>query len=134
MDSNTSTFMQQYADRAEKLRQNRAHPPACTCTGPSVSTLKTGDVCEVLFLGRDGDAHHVLWVCWNGHVNLTALGTGQGPTFLDGKPEIKFRLETFGRGNGYVGVRATQDLEWVRKLEARIKRAWREDSVGYVDY
>ena len=134
MSDATSTFMQEYEARSERLRQNRVNPPACTCTGPTVSSLKTGDVCEVISQGRDGDANHVLWVCWNGHVNLTALGTGQGPTYLDGKPELKFRLETFARGNGYVGIRATRDLEWVRRLEAWIKRAWREESVGYLDY
>ena len=116
------------------LQQQRSSPPPCTCTGPHVDTARTADICDVLSQGHDHDAHHVLWVCWGGHIHLTPLARGQGPTALDERPELKFRLETFRQGDGYVGMKACRNLEWVRQLGAGLKRAWREDSVGHLKW
>ena len=131
---NTNDFMRKYEERTEALKQKRLNPPPCTCSGPHASSATTADICAVLGRGRDHEAHHVLWVCWNGHINLTKLERSTPPTSLDDKPEFKFRLETFCRWNGYVGEKASRDLDWVRRLKSWIHRAWTDGATGYLDY
>lgn len=122
-----------YTDRVNALKAKRANPPSCTCSGPNVRELTKQDICNLISPCNDGKAHHVVWVCWNGHVNITALARGQGPTSVDDKPEMKFRLETFCQGNGYMGSKAAADDSWVLQLRDWICRAWEDDATGYLD-
>lgn len=107
----------------------------CTCNSvlilPDVSVR---DITDLVEKKDDASGHHVLWVCVYGHVNLTRLDPGDGPTSINDEPDYKFRLETFGIGNGYVGHRAALDEPWMKRLHAWIQRAWAEDAVGYVDF
>lgn len=49
---------------------------------------------------------------------------------LDG---VRFKLETFVRGNDYVGPRAASDARHVSVLYEKITRAWHEGLRGHVD-
>jgi len=50
---------------------------------------------------------------------------------LDG---VKFRLETYDAGNGYVGGAAAEDGKWVKDVYETLRDAWLNDRRGYVDY
>lgn len=42
----------------------------------------------------------------------------------DGTDDLAFRFETWDAGNGYVGVAASQDEKWVRKIYEALKKNW----------
>lgn len=48
--------------------------------------------------------------------------------------DIKFRLETFGARNGYVGPKAASDEKYIDSEFANLTRAWRTGFRGYLDH
>lgn len=74
----------------------------------------------------DTAGHHVLWVATNGEVAITPLPRTWPPVEIQpGTPaDMRLRYETFLAGNGYVGLEAAQDEEWVDKLFDRLLEEW----------
>ena len=54
-----------------------------------------------------------------GHKNLT---------------NVLFRLETLDAGNGYVGLQASKDQEWVGRIFAALDRHWPTPASSYIDF
>jgi hypothetical protein len=46
---------------------------------------------------------------------------------------VKFQMETFGAGNGYVGEGAANDDEWVREVHETLREGWYGDRRGLAD-
>jgi hypothetical protein len=46
--------------------------------------------------------------------------------------DLKFRLDTFQRGAGYVGPAASKDAVWINRLFVAIDRLWNNDTKGLV--
>jgi len=90
-----------------------------------------------LIASRDDDAaNHVMWVDHAGQVYLVPLDDSTTPsqyaTHL--KQDMRFRFETFERGNDYVGEAASQDEEHVDSLFDHLLESWQKGKTGYVDY
>lgn len=58
------------------------------------------------------------------------LSRNVGNQNLDG---IKFRLETNGAYNGYVGTEASQNDDWVNTIFNVIKKNWPDPMSPYID-
>jgi hypothetical protein len=82
----------------------------------------------------DNAADHVLWVGHDGQVHLDALSRGVTANSFAAlnEPDIKFRLDTFQRGEGYVGSAASKDQIWVNRLFVALDRLWTNDTNGLV--
>jgi len=96
----------------------------------------TADLADVLMRCNDNSGHHILWVDFNGNVhvsqvpeNLTPLGWAES---MSGK--VKFRYETFIRGNEYVGAKAANDQSYLEELLKNLERDWANNAIGYIDY
>lgn len=86
----------------------------------------------------DRAGHHVVWVSKAGDVQISMVLEDQSPVeFESARPEMQLRLETFQRGNEYVGPDAAVDEEWISELFENLKNAWREtkgkQEVAYID-
>jgi len=46
---------------------------------------------------------------------------------------LQFRLETFQAGNGYVGIQASEDEQWIEQVFRTLERNWSSKRSGYVD-
>lgn len=46
---------------------------------------------------------------------------------------IRFRLETFDAGNGYVGKEAAEDDRYIDRMYGDLKKCWSNGSRDYVD-
>jgi hypothetical protein len=77
----------------------------------------------------------MLWLDFQGSVHLTALPPDLTPVgFAEiNSYTVKFRLETFTRGNGYVGTTAAKDKQWIGRLFTVLDNAWKLDEKGYSD-
>jgi hypothetical protein len=84
----------------------------------------------------DASASHILWVTKSGEVHLDPLPAGLTPVGFERlhEKELKFRWETFYRGNDYVGQNAARDEAWVAKLLAELGHLWNSDFRGYSDH
>jgi hypothetical protein len=82
----------------------------------------------------DSVADHVLWVDHNGQVHLDPLDRGVTANSFAvlNEAEMKFRLDTFQRGEGYVGPEASKDAIWINRLFVAIERLWANDTKGLV--
>jgi hypothetical protein len=81
----------------------------------------------------DDDAgHHIIWVARNGEVHIDRLPeqmtSAQFAT--KNKEVIKFRLETCDRGNGYTGLSAADDKQWVEMLFNGLISNWDNGATG----
>lgn len=83
----------------------------------------------------DTAAHHVAWVGYDGTVHIDPVPEDLTPVgFAERKKSvIKFRLETFERGNGYVGPAAAQDDIWLDRLFTALQEFWTKHAEGYQD-
>ena len=83
----------------------------------------------------DTAAHHIAWVGHDGAVHIDPLPEDLTPVgFAErNKTAIKFRLETYDCGNGYVGPVAAQDDKWVDRLFVALQNLWTKDAEGYQD-
>jgi len=82
----------------------------------------------------DNAADHVLWVSHDGQVHLDPLERGRSAnSFAElNASEIKFRLDAFQRGDGYVGPAASKDAIWINRLFVAIDRLWANETTGLV--
>lgn len=48
--------------------------------------------------------------------------------------ELCFRLETWDRGNGYVGLSASQDEEWVKRIYTCLAKNWPTPKSSHIDF
>ena len=93
---------------------------------------KMTELQQLLMKQDDKSAHHIVWVDFQGEVHITALSSDETPAMFETQNKnIKFRLETCVRGNGYVGPAAAKDLHWVEQLFEDLNDLWREDFKGY---
>jgi hypothetical protein len=76
--------------------------------------------------------HHVLWAAKDGEVRVTPLGD-QTPAAFGERPDLQFRYETYGAGNGYVGPAVAADEKQVKKLFDELARDWRDGRQDYLD-
>lgn len=83
----------------------------------------------------DDEGAHILWVDRQGEVHITLLDEEATPAAWAGSmgDRIRFRYETYGAGNGYVGPDAAQDDSYVALLFRHLVEDWQEGAVGYVD-
>jgi hypothetical protein len=94
-----------------------------------VANLSESKIAAMIALRNDNQCSHSLWVDHEGEVHLDPFTRD----FSIHNPAIKFRLETFNQGNGYVGFAASQDPAWVKRLFVALKENWEEGETGYVD-
>jgi hypothetical protein len=82
----------------------------------------------------DNVGDHLLWVSQDGRVYLEPLARGMSAAQFEelNAPELKFRLDVFRRGEGYVGLGAAKDQIWVNRLFLAIDRLWAADTTGFV--
>lgn len=82
----------------------------------------------------DNAADHVLWVGHDGQVHLDALPQGVSANSFAAlnEADIKFRLDAFQRGDGYVGRASSKDQIWINRLFVAIDRLWADDTSGLV--
>ncbi len=85
---------------------------------------------------NDDAGHHLLWVDNNGDVNITQLPKDLSPAGFETAhaANIRFRLESFQKGNKYVGPSAAEDDKWVKKLFSKINELWQEGFQGYNEF
>jgi hypothetical protein len=92
---------------------------------------------ELLARVDDTSDSHVLWVGQTGEVHLDPVRStkqlSEGQPIWFG-PEARFRWETFGQGNNYVGKSAASDSAWVHRLYKEIIFLWESGFTGYSDY
>lgn len=83
----------------------------------------------------DQAADHVLWVDHVGTVYIVPMQSGMTPAMYSThlKDELRFRFETFQRGNDYVGIDASNDTEHVETLFHHLLDSWQKGNTGYVD-
>lgn len=76
----------------------------------------------------------MLWIDADGWVHLDPLpwGTSPGRYAQDLGPRLRFRDESYGAGNGYVGPNAADDTAYVKRLMNRLLYEWTEGSSGYL--
>jgi len=81
---------------------------------------------------NDMAGHHIVWVDRAGTVQISLLPPDLTPAMWSERlgHDLKFRLETLGCGNGYVGLAASQDEQWVGDLFRWLQRSWRGGSEG----
>lgn len=80
-----------------------------------------------LIASEDDTVHTQFRVTNDGYLVLSRKVGNQD---LDG---IKFRLETNGAHNGYVGIEASQNDEWVNRIYNVIKENWPDPMSSYID-
>ncbi len=83
----------------------------------------------------DSANHHIIWVDNDGEVHIDQLNNQISPASftesLSGR--MRFRLETFSKGKGYVGLDAAQSDPWVDQLYSSLIDLWGRNETGYHD-
>ena len=103
---------------------------------PNAKDLTVAGLAELLSSVDDELGHHVLWVGDDGVIHLD-LDPMIGPADYQRQLKaagMKFRYETYVRGNGYVGAEAARDERWVAELHRDITRDWAAARKGYIDF
>jgi hypothetical protein len=72
--------------------------------------------------------HHVLWVDRNGNVAIDRDADFDRENFHG-----KFYMETFDRGNKFVGPDASKDEKWLTILFTLLINNWNQGSTDYVE-
>jgi hypothetical protein len=75
----------------------------------------------------DDSVHRQIRVTQGG---IAFISDSVGATHTEG---IAFRLETCIGGNDYFGQKASQDAEWVERIQAVLKKNWPQPSSSYID-
>jgi hypothetical protein len=102
----------------------------------NLNNAPTKEELRSLLASQDDNAgNHVLWVDSSGNVVIEMLSreTTSADWSKQMKNNYKFRFESFGRGNGYVGIAASNDEDWVSTLYNRLVKAWQQDEIGFID-
>jgi hypothetical protein len=74
----------------------------------------------------DDSAHRQIRVTQGG---IAFISDSVGADHTEG---IAFRLETYVANNGYLGVEAAQDANWVRQIYDVLKTNWPEPTSSYI--
>lgn len=84
----------------------------------------------------DNAGDHIIWVDHDGLVHIELLNDGLTPAGWAGREasRIRFRWETYIKGNGYVGEGAAADAPWVSEVLSELSSDWTSRKKGYVDY
>lgn len=90
---------------------------------------------EILRKCDDDAAHHILWVSYDSEVQISPVPEDLTPVGWaeQNNDKIKWRNETWVRGNKYVGPDAADDDNWVDKLFSHLKKQMELNTTGYVD-
>lgn len=80
-----------------------------------------------LLASASDDAHNQLRVTKDGTAYLSTVTGGQD---IGG---LRFRLETWSKGSGYVGNVAASDDVWVRQIFNALKDNWPNPPYDYID-
>ena len=83
-----------------------------------------------LFEPLNDNSSHVMWVDNHGKVYISPVPANSGVI----KAKAKFHYETLASGNGYVGKKASEDLEYLEKELGYLKRDWAKDATGYIPF
>lgn len=96
---------------------------------------KPAELAALMTRCYDAGSSHILWVGFDGRVHLDPLPANLTPVGFQRRheKEMKFRQETFQRGNDYVGPNAATDAAWVAKLFNELVYLWEKDFKGYSD-
>lgn len=88
----------------------------------------TIDDCREMISNADDGKLNQIRVDDNGKVYISHENVG-----TDNLAGVKYRFETFGRYNGYVGPKAASDKKYVSEQFNDIKLAWELGAEGYID-
>ena len=88
---------------------------------------------DLLAACNDNTSAHILWVDQGGNVCLSPLLRGMLPSEFDRRADLRFRYETFNRGNKYTGPTAAADHQFVGRLYSALVRDWAGGLSGYSD-
>ncbi len=93
------------------------------------------DLKQLLSSCDDMEGHHIIWVDWNGNIDIALLPSNITPAGWAEKmgDRIKFRYETFVSGNEYVGFEAARDQKYVGELFEDLMNDWKKDRKDYID-
>lgn len=94
------------------------------------------DLAAILKQCDDKSSHHIMWVDFAGNVQVSQVPEELSPigfiqTLGD---QVKFRYETWVRGNGYVGPEAATDQRFLEQELKYLKRDWDSNATGYIDF
>ena len=88
----------------------------------------TLDAVRQMLAGASDDEHTQLRVTKGG---VAYISSGVvGGTDIDG---LLFRLETWAKGSGYVGLVAASDEVWVMQIFNALKENWPSPAYDYID-
>ncbi len=125
---------------AEVLAQKWPDDPEKMKTAAPKLNLKKGfskrGLKQLLSSVDDTEGHHIMWVDYAGNVYLTLLPEELTPAGWEEQmgDKVKFRYETFNRGNGYVGYDAAKNEEHIQDLYDELINDWKKNRTGYIDY
>lgn len=90
---------------------------------------------QLIAAQNDSEGHHILWVDNLGDVHCEVLPSDLTPAGWDKKMEgnFKFRMESYVRGNGYVGPEASRDDDWMSLLYSKLLEKWSSNTRGLAD-
>ena len=76
----------------------------------------------------DRAGHHIVWIDQAGQMRVSRLPPGETPNMWSRthQRQVAARLETFERGNGYVGPKAARDETYLKELLIKAREAWEE--------
>lgn len=94
------------------------------------------DLCRLLASCDDVEGRHILWVSRDGEIDIALLPPEVAPAKWAQSvgTKLKFRYETFQSGRGHVGFEAARNKEWVKELHEALRRDWRTNKTGCIDY
>lgn len=93
----------------------------------NINTLSVENVRELI---RNGDDNH------NNQIRVTKTGEiflSQDVVGAIDIDNLAFRFESFDAHNGYVGLKASQDDEYVHRIYNALKKYWKNQTETYVD-
>lgn len=80
---------------------------------------------QLLAKCNDNAGNHILWVDQSGDVFIDLVPGGMTPVgFEKSKPTMRMRCETYGQGNGYVGLEVAADADYVAEQLRFLQQGW----------
>lgn len=81
----------------------------------------------------DNSFNHALWVNKDGDVNIQAFKLDESPALwqIRNSKQVQFRCELIPAGEEKVGVKASLDKKWIRKLFHTLVTHWKRKTSGY---
>ena len=83
------------------------------------------DLAQLFATRKDSLDNHILWVCEAGEVRIECLPADQQEQdFVSQRPNLRTRLRTYRRGQGYVGRRAAADRDFMGSVLSTLQHEW----------